>query len=51
MTTIDIVLLVVLTVLFVAFAATMAWAEVLLRRLAAAHRPAHASNRRKRRAF
>jgi hypothetical protein len=49
--TIAIIELVGTTALFVAFAATMAWAEVVFRRLTAARAPAETSIWRKRRPF
>jgi hypothetical protein len=43
--------LVGITALFVAFATTMAWAEIVFRRLTAARTPVDTSIRRKRRPF
>lgn len=51
MDTTAIIELVGTTALFVAFAATMAWAEVVFRRLTAARAPAETSIRHKRRPF
>ena len=47
----DIARLVMLTVLFIAFAATMVWAEIVFRRHLAAEARATASRPRKRRPF
>jgi len=49
--TTDIIELAGLTALFVAFAATMVWAQIVYQRLAAARAPADTLSRRKARPF